>query len=139
MGDLSEDVCRCLKGAQCDAEMAARAACACEEGRLREAKRVLLCQRQELLDAVHRKQRSIDEIDHMLHRMSGDAVSGTSAGASAKAGNVAGARTGARTGDSAEAGARTSSGIAAGASNSAGKGPSIGNAAGAKVATKQGR
>lgn len=111
MGDLSEDVCRCLEGAQCDAEMAARAACACEEGRLREAKRVLLCQRQELLDAVHRKQRSIDEIDHMLHRMSGDA------------GNVAGTRTGARTVGSTEAGARTSSGIAAGTSDSAEKAP----------------
>lgn len=95
MGDLSEDVCRCLEGAQCDAEMAARAACACEEGRLREAKRVLLCQRQELLDAVHRKQRSIDEIDHMLHRMSGNAGGGVGAEAGAGADAGAGA---ARTG-----------------------------------------
>lgn len=98
MGDLSEDVCRCLEGAQCDAEMAARAACACEEGRLREAKRVLLCQRQELLDAVHRKQRSIDEIDHMLHRMSGGAGVGAGAGtgAGAEAGAGAGSRAGVR-------------------------------------------
>lgn len=71
MGELSEDLCRCLEGAQCDSALAARATCACEEGRLREAKRVLLSQRQQLLDDVHSKQRSIDEIDHVLHRMSG--------------------------------------------------------------------
>lgn len=69
MGELSDDLGRCLETAQCDAALAARAACACEEGRLREAKRVLLSQRQQLLDDVHSKQRSIDEIDHVLHRM----------------------------------------------------------------------
>lgn len=69
MGELTDDLGRCLETAQCDAALAARAACACEEGRLREAKRVLLNQRQQLLDDVHSKQRSIDEIDHVLHRM----------------------------------------------------------------------
>lgn len=69
MGELSDDLGRCLETAQCDAALAARAACACEEGRLREAKRVLLSQRQQLLDDVRSKQRSIDEIDHVLHRM----------------------------------------------------------------------
>lgn len=69
MGELSDDLGRCLETAQCDAALAARAACACEEGRLREAKRVLLSQRQQLLDDVHSKQRSIDAIDHVLHRM----------------------------------------------------------------------
>lgn len=69
MGELTDDMCRCLEAAQCDAALAARATCACEEGRLREAKRVLLSQRQQLLDDVHSKQRSIDEIDHVLHRM----------------------------------------------------------------------
>lgn len=69
MGELTDDLCCCLETAQCDAALAARATCACEEGRLREAKRVLLSQRQQLLDDVHSKQRSIDEIDHVLHRM----------------------------------------------------------------------
>lgn len=69
MGELTDDLCRCLEAAQCDSALVARAACACEEGRLREAKRVLLNQRQQLLDDVHDKQRSIDEIDHVLHRM----------------------------------------------------------------------
>lgn len=45
MGELSDDLGRCLETAQCDAALAARAACACEEGRLREAKHVLLNQR----------------------------------------------------------------------------------------------
>lgn len=55
MGELTDDLCRCLEAAQCDAALAARATCACEEGRLREAKRVLLSQRQQLLDDVHSK------------------------------------------------------------------------------------
>lgn len=70
MGELSEDLGRCLESMRCDAELAARATCACEEGRMREAKRVLLDQRRQLLDDVHSKQRSIDQIDHVLHRMS---------------------------------------------------------------------
>lgn len=70
MGALDEDVERCLCEACCDEQVAAQAACACGAGRLREAKRALLAQRRVLLDDVHEKQRSIDAIDHMLHRMS---------------------------------------------------------------------
>ena len=70
MGDLSEDVERCLCECCCDTERAARAKGACEEGRVREAKRVLLAERQRLLDEMHASQRGIDAIDHMLHRVS---------------------------------------------------------------------
>lgn len=74
MGDLGEDVARCLCDCECDAEMAARAKSSCEEGRAREAKRVLLGERQRLLDTMHASQRGIDAIDHMLHRVSCECV-----------------------------------------------------------------
>lgn len=74
MGDLSSDVERCLCDCACDAERVQRAKCSCEEGRAREAKRVLLSERQRLLDEVHTRQRGIDAIDHMLHRVSCECV-----------------------------------------------------------------
>lgn len=70
MGDLSEDVERCLCDCACDATVAARAKTSCEEGRVRETKRMLLGERQRLLDEMHASQRGIDAIDHMLHRVS---------------------------------------------------------------------
>lgn len=70
MGDLSSDVERCLCDCSCDAERVQRAKCSCEEGRAREAKRVLLSERQRLLDEMHASQRGIDAIDHMLYRVS---------------------------------------------------------------------
>ncbi|MCF6414014.1 hypothetical protein I7648_09955 [Collinsella tanakaei] len=70
MGELSEDLERCLCDCDCDAERAAKAKCSCEEGRVRETKRVLLGERQRLLDEMHASQKSIDAIDHMLHRVS---------------------------------------------------------------------
>ena len=74
MGDLSSDVERCLCDCACDAERVQRAKCSCEEGRARETKRVLLSERQRLLDEVHKRQRGIDAIDHMLHRVSCECV-----------------------------------------------------------------
>ena len=70
MGELSEDLERCLCDCDCDAERAAKAKCSCEEGRVRETKRVLLGERQRLLDEMHASQKGIDAIDHMLHRVS---------------------------------------------------------------------
>ncbi len=70
MGELSEDVERCLCSCACDSSAVTRARCACEEGRPRETKRVLLDERQRLLDELHASQRGIDAIDHMLHRVS---------------------------------------------------------------------
>ena len=70
MGDLSSDVERCLCDCSCDAERVQRAKCSCEEGRARETKRVLLGERQRLLDEMHASQRGIDAIDHMLYRVS---------------------------------------------------------------------
>lgn len=75
MGDLSSDVERCLCDCACDAERVQRAKCSCEEGRAREAKRVLLSERQRLLDEMHSRQRGIDAIDHMLHRVSCECTS----------------------------------------------------------------
>ena len=69
MGELSEDVERCLCDCACDAAAAARAKASCAEGRAREAKRVLLGERRRLLDELHASQRGIDAIDHMLHRV----------------------------------------------------------------------
>ena len=74
MGDLSEDLERCLCDCACDEARAAKARCSCEEGRVREAKRVLLSERQRLLDELHANQRGIDAIDHMLHRVSCECV-----------------------------------------------------------------
>ena len=70
MGELSEDLERCLCDCDCDAERTAKAKCSCEEGRVRETKRVLLGERQRLLDEMHASQKGIDAIDHMLHRVS---------------------------------------------------------------------
>ena len=69
MGDLSDDVERCLCECACDVERAAKAKDACEGGRVRETKRVLLTERRRLLDEMHASQRGIDAIDHMLHRV----------------------------------------------------------------------
>ena len=63
MGDLSDDVERCLCECACDVERAAKAKDACEGGRVRETKR------RRLLDEMHASQRGIDAIDHMLHRV----------------------------------------------------------------------
>lgn len=70
MGELGEDLERCLADCACDAERAERARCSCEAGRVRETKRVLLGERQRLLDEMHASQRGIDAIDHMLYRVS---------------------------------------------------------------------
>ena len=72
MGELSDDVERCLCDCSCDAQTVSRAKSSCEEGRAREAKRVLLGERQRLLDEMHASQRGIDAIDHMLHRVSSE-------------------------------------------------------------------
>ncbi len=70
MGELSEDLERCLCDCSCDVARAQQAKSSCREGRVREAKRVLLGERQRLLDEMHATQRGIDAIDHMLHRVS---------------------------------------------------------------------
>ena len=69
MGDLSQDLEQCLCGCACDPAAAIRAKSSCEQGRVRETKRVLLGERQRLLDELHASQRGIDAIDHMLHRV----------------------------------------------------------------------
>ena len=74
MGDLSEDLERCLCDCSCDVTRAQQAKSSCQEGRVREAKRVLLGERQRLLDEMHATQRGIDAIDHMLHRVSCECV-----------------------------------------------------------------
>ncbi len=70
MGDLSEDLERCLADCACDEARVAKARCSCEAGRVRETKRVLLGERRRLLDELHASQRGIDAIDHMLYRVS---------------------------------------------------------------------
>lgn len=70
MGELHDDLRRCLADVRADAEATERAVCSCEDGSTREAKRVLLRQRERLLGEVHDRQRGIDAIDHMLRRMS---------------------------------------------------------------------
>lgn len=70
MGELSEDLERCLCDCACDEVRAAKARSSCEEGRVRETKRMLLDERRRLLDELHASQRGIDAIDHMLHRVS---------------------------------------------------------------------
>ncbi len=77
MGDLSEDVERCLCDCACDAVYAARARSSCEEGRMRETQRLLLDQRRRLLDEMHASQRGIDAIDHMLYRVSNEGEHGS--------------------------------------------------------------
>ena len=66
MSDLSEDLERCLCDCACDVRAAARAKTSCTEGRVRETKRVLLGERQRLLDELHASQRGIDAIKEAL-------------------------------------------------------------------------
>lgn len=75
MGELSEDLERCLCDCSCEASRTQQAKSSCREGRVRETKRVLLGERQRLLDEMHATQRGIDAIDHMLHRVSCECVS----------------------------------------------------------------
>ena len=75
MGDLSQDLEQCLCDCACNPEAAMRAKCSCEQGRVRETKRVLLGERQRLLDEMHASQRGIDAIDHMLHRVTCECAS----------------------------------------------------------------
>nr|WP_197675682.1 hypothetical protein [Olsenella timonensis] len=72
MGDLTHDIERCLIDCACDGETAARARCCCEEGRVRETKRVLLDERARLVDEMHASQRGIDAIDLLLGRVSAE-------------------------------------------------------------------
>ncbi|HIY51821.1 MAG TPA: hypothetical protein IAA43_07765 [Candidatus Olsenella avicola] len=72
MGDLTQDIERCLTECACDDEAASRARCCCEEGRVRETKRVLLDERARLLDEMHASQRGIDTIDRLLIRISNE-------------------------------------------------------------------
>lgn len=69
MGDLSDDVERCLCACSCEASRVEQARTSCEEGRAREAKRVLLGERQRLVEEMHASQRGIDAIDHLLYRV----------------------------------------------------------------------
>ena len=71
-GDLTHDIERCLIDCACDDETAARARCCCEEGRVRETKRVLLDERARLVDEMHASQRGIDAIDLLLGRVSAE-------------------------------------------------------------------
>lgn len=72
MGDLTHDIERCLIDCACDGETAAHARCCCEEGRVRETKRVLLDERARLVDEMHASQRGIDAIDLLLGRVSAE-------------------------------------------------------------------
>lgn len=68
MGELARDIERCLDA--CGGTGAEHARCCCEEGRVRETKRVLLEERRRLLEEMHASQRGIDAIDHLLTRVS---------------------------------------------------------------------
>ena len=72
MGDLSEDLERCLCDCACDARAAAHAKTSCTEGRVRETKRVLLDERARLVEKMRASQRGIDAIDHLLARVSSE-------------------------------------------------------------------
>lgn len=72
MGDLTDDIERCLVDCACDGPTAERARCSCEEGRVRETKRVLLDERRRLLEELHASQRGIDAIDHLLARVASE-------------------------------------------------------------------
>ena len=72
MGDLTDDIERCLGDCACDGPTAERARCSCEEGRVRETKRVLLDERRRLLEELHASQRGIDAIDHLLARVASE-------------------------------------------------------------------
>lgn len=89
MGDLSEDVERCLADCSCGRATAERAKTSCEAGRVRETKRVLLHERQRLLDAMHSSQQGIDAIDHMLHRVSCECGCGAAPSAASSGGEDA--------------------------------------------------
>ena len=69
---LTHDIERCLIDCACDGETAARARCCCEEGRVRETKRVLLDERARLVDEMHASPRGIDAIDLLLGRVSAE-------------------------------------------------------------------
>lgn len=83
MGDLSEDLERCLCDCACDAQATARAKTSCSEGRVRETKRILLGERQRLLAELHASQRGIDTIDHILYRVSSECVPASQRGTGA--------------------------------------------------------
>ena len=70
MGDLTTDIERCLSDCACDDATAERARCCCEEGRVRETKRVLLEERSRLVGEMRASQRGIDAIDHLVGRVS---------------------------------------------------------------------
>lgn len=72
MGDLTSDIERCLCDCACDGATAEHARCCCEEGRVREAKRVLLDERARLVGEMRASQRGIDAIDHLLRRVSNE-------------------------------------------------------------------
>ena len=72
MGDLTNDIERCLADCACDGPTAERARCSCEEGRVRETKRVLLDERRRRLEELHASQRGIDAIDHLLARVASE-------------------------------------------------------------------
>lgn len=72
MGDLTDDIERCLADCAYDGPTAERARCSCEEGRVRETKRVLLDERRRLLEELHASQRGIDAIDHLLARVASE-------------------------------------------------------------------
>lgn len=70
MGELDQDIERCLTECACGHDVAERARCSCAQGRTRETKRVLLGERQRLVAEMRATQRGIDSIDHLLHRVS---------------------------------------------------------------------
>ena len=72
MGDLTTDIERCLSDFACDSAITERVRCCCEEGRMRETKRVLLDERARLLDEMRASQHGIDAIDHLLTRVSSE-------------------------------------------------------------------
>ena len=70
MGDLATDIECCLSDCARDDATAERARCCCEEGRVRETKRVLLEERSRLVGEMRASQRGIDVIDPLLGRVS---------------------------------------------------------------------
>ena len=72
MGSLPHDIEQCLCDCACDGRTSDHARCCCEEGRVREAKRMLLGERARLLDELHASQRGIDAIDHLLDRIANE-------------------------------------------------------------------
>lgn len=72
MGELPHDIEQCLCECACDGRRANLARCSCEDGRVRETKRVLLGERARLLDEIHASQRGIDAIDYLLDRIANE-------------------------------------------------------------------